>query len=193
MKLLLFLAKGFETLEASVFVDVFGWAKISYGYDVEVVTCGVQETVTSAFGIPVKVDVLLSDVCSDEYDALAIPGGFEEYGFYAEAFSAEVGKLIKDFDTCNKAIASVCVGALALAHSGILRGKRATTYHLNDGVRQKQLAAYDVEVVNEPVVVDDNIITSYCPQTAPYVAFDLLEKLVGTEKMLIVKTAMGFE
>ena len=56
MKLLLFLAKGFETMEASVFVDVFGWAKISYGYDVEVVTCGVQETVTSAFGIPVKVD-----------------------------------------------------------------------------------------------------------------------------------------
>ena len=111
MKLLLFLAKGFETMEASVFVDVFGWAKISYGYDVEVVTCGVQETVTSAFGIPVKVDVLLSDVCSDEYDALAIPGGFEEYGFYDEAFSAEVGKLIKDFETCNKAIASVCVGS----------------------------------------------------------------------------------
>ena len=154
MKILLFLAKGFETMEASVFVDVFGWAKISYGYDVE---------------------------------------GFEEYGFYDEAFSAEVGKLINDFDTCNKAIASVCVGALALAHSGILRGKRATTYHLNDGIRQKQLAAYDVEVINEPVVVDDNIITSYCPQTAPYVAFDLLEKLVGTEKMLIVKTAMGFE
>ncbi|WP_366519381.1 DJ-1/PfpI family protein, partial [Ruminococcus sp.] len=91
---------------------------------------------------------------------MAIPGGFEEYGFYDEAFSAEVGKLIKDFETCNKAIASVCVGALVLAHSGILRGKRATTYHLNDGVRQKQLAAYDVEVVNEPVVVDDNIITS---------------------------------
>ena len=42
MKLLLFLAKGFETMESSVFVDVFGWAKISYGYDVEVVTCGVQ-------------------------------------------------------------------------------------------------------------------------------------------------------
>ena len=193
MKVLLFLAKGFETMEASVFIDVFGWAKISYGYDVEVVTCGIKETVISAFGILVKVDVLLSNVRLDEYDALAIPGGFEEYGYYDEAFLPEVGKMINGFDNRKKSIASVCVGALALAHSGILRGKRATTYHLNDGVRQKQLAAYDVEVVNEPVVVDDNIITSYCPQTAPYVAFDLLEKLVGTEKMLIVKTAMGFE
>ena len=79
MKVLLFLAKGFETMEASVFIDVFGWAKISYGYDVEVVTCGIKETVISAFGIPVKVDVLLSNVRLDEYDALAIPGGFEEY------------------------------------------------------------------------------------------------------------------
>lgn len=193
MKVLLFLAKGFETMEASVFIDVFGWAKVSYGYDVEVVTCGVHETVISAFGVPVKVDVLLSDVDSEEYDALAIPGGFEEYGFYDEAFSSEIGKLIKDFDARKKGIASVCVGALALAHSGILKGRRATTYHLNDGIRQKQLAAYDVEVVNEPVVIDDNIITSFCPQTAPYVALDLLEKLVGNEKMLIVKTAMGFE
>ena len=193
MKVLLFLAKGFETMEASVFIDVFGWAKVSYGYDVEVVTCGVHETVISAFGVPVKVDVLLSDVDSEEYDALAIPGGFEEYGFYDEAFSSEIGKLIKDFDARKKGIASVCVGALALAHSGILKGRRATTYHLNYGIRQKQLAAYDVEVVNEPVVIDDNIITSFCPQTAPYVALDLLEKLVGNEKMLIVKTAMGFE
>ena len=193
MKVLLFLAKGFETMEASVFIDVFGWAKVSYGYDVEVVTCGVHETVISAFGVPVKVDVLLSDVDSEEYDALAIPGGFEEYGFYDEAFSSEIGKLIKDFDARKKGIASACVGALALAHSGILKGRRATTYHLNDGIRQKQLAAYDVEVVNEPVVIDDNIITSFCPQTAPYVALDLLEKLVGNEKMLIVKTAMGFE
>jgi 4-methyl-5(b-hydroxyethyl)-thiazole monophosphate biosynthesis len=37
------------------------------------------------------------------------------------------------------------------------------------------------------------VCSPYCPQTAPYVAFDLLEKLVGYEKMLIVKTAMGFE
>ena len=100
--------------------------------------------------------------------------------------------MIKDFDTCNKAIASVCVGALALAHSGILTGKKATTYHLNGGMRQKQLAEFGVDVVNEPIVCAENIITSYCPQTAPEVAFKLLEMLVGTEKMIPVKTAMGF-
>lgn len=30
MKILLFLAKGFETMEFSVFVDVMGWARNAY-------------------------------------------------------------------------------------------------------------------------------------------------------------------
>ncbi|MDE7176725.1 MAG: DJ-1/PfpI family protein [Lachnospiraceae bacterium] len=193
MKILLFLAKGFETMEASVFIDVIGWARNDYHNDVEVVTCGFQKTVISAFGVPVTVDVLLDNICIDEYDALAIPGGFEEFGFYEEAFSEKLCDVINKFNCQHKLIATVCVAALALAHSGILTGKKATTYHLNNGIRQKQLAEYGVTIVNEPVVKTDNIITSYCPQTAPDVAFILLEYLIGTEKMHIVKSAMGFE
>lgn len=193
MKILLFLAKGFETMEASVFIDVIGWARNDYHYDIEAVTCGFQKTVISAFGVPVTVDVLLEDICVDEFDALAIPGGFEEFGFYEEAFSEKLSDVINKFNRQHKLIATVCVAALALAHSGILTGKKATTYHLNNGIRQKQLAKYGVEIVNEPVVKTDNIITSYCPQTAPDVAFILLENLVGAERMHIVKSAMGFE
>lgn len=193
MKILLFLAKGFETMEASVFVDVMGWARNDYHYDVEVITCGFQKTVISTFGVPVTVDVLLKDICVDDYDALAIPGGFEEFGFYEEAFSKELSDIIITFNNQHKLIATVCVAALALAHSGILTGKKATTYHLNNGQRQKQLAEYGVEIVNVPVVKTDNIITSYCPQTAPEVAFTLLESLIGTKEMHKVKAAMGFE
>ena len=192
MKVLLLLAKGFETMEASVFVDVMGWADNDYGYDIRTVTCGMQRTVTGAFGASVNVDVQLSEADPADYDALAVPGGFEEYGFYEEAYSPAVSALIRQFHAQQKPIASVCVGALALAHSGILNGRKATTYHLLDGKRQKQLAAYGAEVVNEPVVVSGQIITTYCPQTAPEAAFRLLEMLVGTEKMHVVKTAMGF-
>lgn len=38
MKILLFLAKGFETMEFSVFVDIFGWARNDYGYPIDVET-----------------------------------------------------------------------------------------------------------------------------------------------------------
>lgn len=186
MKVLLFLAKGFETMEASVFVDIMGWA------GVEVTTCALRKTVTSTFGVSVNAELLLDDVCADDYGALAIPGGFEEYGFYEDAFSEQAVSLIKAFNDRGKMIATICVAALALGNSGILKGRRATTYHLNGGHRQKQLAEYGAIVVNEPVVRSDNIITSYCPQTGPDVAFMLLEELVGSEKMQETRTAMGF-
>jgi len=186
MKVLLFLAQGFETMEASVFVDIMGWAGI------DVTTCAIRRTITSTFGVSVNVEVLLGDVDTDDYDALAIPGGFEDYGFYGDAFSEEAAGLIRRFNDQGKMIATVCVAALALAHCGILKGKRATTYHLGGGMRQRQLAAYGVEVVNEPVVRTENIITSYCPQTAPEVAFRLLGELAGEDKMRETMTAMGF-
>lgn len=186
MKVLLFLANGFETMEASVFVDIMGWAGI------EVTACALTKTVTSTFGISVNSDILIDDVCTDDYDALAIPGGFEEYGFYEDAYSEKAADLIRAFNECGKLIATICVAALALGHCGILKGKRATTYHLNNGHRQKQLAGYGAVIVNEPVVRTDNIITSYCPQTGPDVAFMLLEELIGKDKMQQTKTAMGF-
>lgn len=40
MKVLVFCAKGFETMEFSVFIDVFGWARNDYGYPIYVDTCG---------------------------------------------------------------------------------------------------------------------------------------------------------
>ena len=52
------------------------------------------------------------------------------------------------------------------------------------------MAEYGVIVENNPVVVDENIITSYCPQTAPKVAFTLL-LLIGKEKTYEVRVAMG--
>ena len=192
MKVLLFLAKGFETMEFSVFVDVMGWARNDYGIDTQVVTCGFTKQVISTFNIPVIVDALIDEIKVDDYDALAIPGGFEEFGFYEEAYHDKFLSLIREFASKQKLIATVCVAALPLGKSGILKNRRATTYHLRDGYKQKQLAEFGVNVVNEPVVVDDNIITSYCPETAPSVAFKLLEMLTSKEQMQTVKHAMGY-
>jgi 4-methyl-5(b-hydroxyethyl)-thiazole monophosphate biosynthesis len=46
--------------------------------------------------------------------------------------------------------------------------------------------------VNEPVVVDKNVITSWNPSTAMNVAFLLLEKLTSTENTEKIKYLMGF-
>lgn len=193
MKILLFLATGFETMEASVFIDVFGWAKTEFEVDASVVTCGFQKQVISTFGVPVTVDTLIDEIHADDYDALAIPGGFEEYDFYRDAYHEKFLNLIWEFDEKGKWIASVCVGALPVAKSGVLQGRSATTYHLKNGYRQEQLRDFGVKVVNKPMVVDRNIITSYCPSTAVLVAFELLEKMTSSGQAKQVKKLMGYD
>lgn len=192
MKILLFLAKGVETMEFSVFVDVFGWSRVDFGIDAEVVTCGFNREVISTFNIPITVDIPIDQVNVDEYDAIAIPGGFEEFDFYEEAYNEKFLNLIREFNNKNKIIASICVGALPIGKSGVLKNRKATTYHKKDGYRQKQLKEFGVNVVNEPVVVDKNIITSYCPETAVKVAFKLLEMLTSKEDADKVMELMGY-
>lgn len=36
----------------------------------------------------------IDEITVDEYDALAVPGGFEEYGFYEEAYDEKFFELI---------------------------------------------------------------------------------------------------
>ena len=180
-------------MEFSVFIDIMGWAADEAGKDLQVTTCGFQKTVLSTFGVPVIMDTTIDEISAKDYDALAIPGGFQEYGFREEAFHEKTGRLIRAFYDDKKPIATICVAAFALAKSGILKGRKATTYHLLDGARQKELSEYEgVTVINEPVVVDGNIITSYGPQTAPEVAFTLLELLEDKATADYIRKIMGF-
>ena len=191
-KVLVFLAKAFETMEFSAFIDILGWARVDYGHNLFVDTCGFTEKVVSTFNVSVIVDKTIGEINVDEYDALAIPGGFGEFGFYEDAYDERFLKLIREFNAKGKIIATVCSAAFPLAKSGILKNKKATTYHLNDGYWQKKLEEFGVNVMNEPIVVDGNIITSYCPETAPNVAFELLKMLTSEEEMSVIKKAMGF-
>lgn len=191
-KVLVFLAKAFEMIEFSAFIDVLGWARVDYGQQLFVETCGFTNKVVSTFDVAVIVDKTIGEINIDEYDALAVPGGFGEFGFYEEAYNERFLKLVKEFNAKSKIIATVCSGAMPLGKSGVLKNRKATTYHLKDGYWQKKLKEFGANVVNEPMVVDDNIITSYCPETAPNVAFELLKKLTSEKEMTIVKKAMGF-
>lgn len=190
-KVLLLLADGFEAVEASVFTDVIGWNKVDGDGTTDLVTVGMKEKLKCTFNFTVIPEMQISEVSIDEFDALAIPGGFEEAGFYEDAYSEEFLNLIREFDRAGKIIAAICVAALPVGKSGVLEGRNGTTY--NFGIRQKQLAEFGVNVLgDEPIVVDSNIITSYNPSTAFGVAFKLLEMLTSKENCISVMRLMGF-
>ncbi len=192
-RVLVILPNAFEVFEAAAFIDVLGWANHYGDSPIETVTAGLGEEIACTFGgLKVKPDVLLGDVDPNDFDAVAIPGGFESQGFFEEAFSDSVLQTLRAFDGGQKPVASICVGALPLAKSGILSGKRATTYNIMGDKRRNQLAEFGANVVDAVIVVDDNKITSTSPATAIDVALTLVEKLTTKENSERVRHLMGF-
>ena len=190
-KVLLLLAEGFEIYEASVFIDVMGWNLVEGDGTTRLYSCGLQKQIKSTFGQKIEVDLTIDEVNVDDFDALAIPGGFTEFNFYRDAYDERFLELIRTFNSKQKTIASVCTGALPIAKSGVLNGRAGTTYNRNPQ-RHETLRSYGVNVVNESVVVDKNIITSWNPSTAMDVAFLLLEQLTSTSNTEKIKYRMGF-
>jgi 4-methyl-5(b-hydroxyethyl)-thiazole monophosphate biosynthesis len=186
------LAQGFEEYEASVFTDVLGWSRIIGDLPVNVTTAGRRTQIRCTWNFTVTPEAQLAEISVEDYDALAIPGGFQKAGFYEDAYHEDFLKTIRRFHESGKIIASICVGALPLGKSGILKNKKATTYHLMDGKRRKQLEGFGACVQDQAVVVDGNIVTSTSPATALDVAFTLLRMLTSPDNEKNVKTAMGF-
>lgn len=191
-KVLLFLSQGFEAYEASVFTDVFGWSRESGIEAVDLITTGLCPIIKCYWNLIVQPELPFDQIDVDDFDALAIPGGAGDAGFYEDAYDDRFLNLIREFDEKGKLIASVCVGALPIGKSGILKNRKATTWDLNEGVRRKQLADFGAIVQDKQLVVDQNIITSTGPATSLDVAFKLLEMLTDIQNVNEIKRNMRF-
>ena len=197
-KVLIIIPKGFELLEASAFVDVFGWTRDVAKEDVATYFCGLDQEVAASFGTEefpniVKTDILIEDVIENDYDSLALPGGFGRYGFFENGFDDRILSLVRAFDDKKKPIGVVCTAALVLAKSGILANRRATTYRRDNGMYVRQLDDMGAICCDEDVVVSDNVITSSGPSTAPLVALGLVEMLFTKEVAAEVAYVMGYD
>ena len=188
--ILLLLSNGFEILEASAFIDVMGWNFEEGDKSTKLFTCGLRKQINSSFNHQFTVDCLIKELDIDKFDALAIPGGFKDYGYFEDAYNEEFLSIIREFRSKNKIIASICVGALPMAKSGILNNKSGTTYNNED--YRKDLVNYGVNLLDNPIVIDHNLISSDGPSTAVDVAFVLLEALTSKENTLMVRNLMGF-
>ncbi|MGK7395388.1 MAG: DJ-1/PfpI family protein [Candidatus Cyclobacteriaceae bacterium M3_2C_046] len=190
---LLFLAQGFEAYEASVFTDVMGWSR-AYGTEpVDLTTTALRPEVKCTWNLIIRPEMEFNQVDVQDFDALAIAGGFEKAGFYEDAYDERFLNLVREFDQQGKKIAAICVAAMPVGKSGILKGRKATTYDLLDGARRKQLADFGVDVQDQSIVIDQNIITSTGPSTGLDVAFSLLEMLTDQKNVDVVKKYMRFD
>lgn len=176
-RVMILLSNGFEVMEAGCFTEVFGWASIYGDIQFDQLSVGLRTPIKTTFGFDVLPEKLLPEINADDFDALVIPGGFGDAGFYDEALSEPFLDVVRNFHERQAPIAAVCVGSLSLAAAGVLKGRKATVYHQAGGKRKAELESYGTIFVDQPLVKDGHLMTSTGPGTGIELALILLEML----------------
>lgn len=169
-KALVFLATGFEEIEAITTVDILRRC----GVDVTVAGL-TSDIVEGAHGMKFVPDKSIEDVDASEFDAVICPGGAP--GFQNLREDQRVIAIIRQTFESNKIIAAICASPAVLSEAGILEGKDCTIY---PGM-ENELVKGGGKPRTGLVVVDGNVITSRGPATALSFALKLGEKLAGKE------------
>lgn len=162
----LFLAEGFEELEALNPIDILRRAEIP------IKTVGVtSKNVIGAHGVKIESDIGIEDVNLKDITAVILPGGMP--GTVNLEKSQKVQEILDYADRQNILICAICAAPSILGHKGFLKGKKATCFK---GFEKELIGAV---VTGEGVVRDGNIITSRGAGTAGDFAFEIVTYIKG--------------
>jgi cyclohexyl-isocyanide hydratase len=109
-----------------------------------------------------------------DYDVILVPGG---PGRLKAQKDERILSQIRKAHAAGKLIASVCTGAFILAEAGLLKGKKATSFH----TVVDQLANYGCLPVKKRVVVEGKIVTGAGISSSMDVGLKLVELMLGKE------------
>jgi protease I len=118
----------------------------------------------------VKVDKTVEEVSVDDYDALLIPGGVGNPDQLRGDENAVA--FVRGFAESKKPMAVICHGPWMLVESGVVRGRRVTSWP----TLQTDIRNAGGEWVDEEVVVDDGIVTSRKPDDIPAFNREMVEE-----------------
>lgn len=193
-KILILISQGVEILEVSPFIDIFGWNMVVGKKNTTTTTTSIHDIIYCTWNLKIfpQLNLKKESIDLEEYDALVIPGGFGKAGFFNDMKNSIFKNVIQHFNEKNKIIVGVCTGVIPLGEAGILKGRKATTYLLDNERYFSQLEKYGAIPISEEIVEDKNLITCSGPKNALETAFLLLEKFSDKENCNIVKKNMCF-
>ncbi|MCS7240131.1 MAG: type 1 glutamine amidotransferase [Candidatus Bipolaricaulota bacterium] len=138
---------------------------------IEVVVVGPEaKEYTSKLGYPAKADLGGKDVKAPDFHAVVIPGGYAPDHLRR---SPELVRFVREMAEAGKPVAAICHGPWMLCSARVVKGKRVTSFlAIRDDLENAGAIWLD-----QPVVVDGNIITSRIPQDLPLFTKALIEAL----------------
>jgi protease I len=115
---------------------------------------------TGKHGYEIGANISLSEAKPKGYGIVILPGG--KAPEILRSHPAVINLVQACFDA-DKVIGAICHGPQILVSADVLKGKKATCYK---GIKDDIIAA-GAEYSDEPVVVDNNLITSRTPDDLP--------------------------
>lgn len=177
----LFLADGFEEIEALATVDILRRA----GMEVATVAIGESKLVTGAHGVAVQPDAAFAQTDFADADWLICPGGMP--GAANLRKFEPLCSLLQAHAAAGARLAAICAApAVVFASLGLLEGRRATCY---PGFEDACISG-GADMQAQRVVVDDNIITGNGPASAIPFALAIVEHTLGAEAAHQVASGM---
>lgn len=163
----LFLADGFEEIEALATIDILRRA------DITVLTASISDVleVEGAHGIKVIADKLFTDIDFLTVDVIVLPGGMPGAKHLNEHEGLK--EKVSEFVNNGCVVAAICAAPLVLGGLGLLKDKKAISY---PGFESHLTGAL---IVDGGVVVSDNIITGKGPGFVFDFALQLVETIAG--------------
>jgi protease I len=159
-RVLIVATDGFEESE------LFGPREILLGRAADVVLASpdlkpIQATVHDDPGKTIRPDITVEEARVEDFDALILPGGVRNPD-HLRTNKAAVD-LVRAFVEEGKPVAAICHGPWLLVEADVLRGRTATSW---PSIRT-DLRNAGANVIDEPAVIDGNLVTSRKPDDVP--------------------------
>lgn len=177
MKLLMVITDGFEDIEA------IGTLAILRRAQIDLTVAAIDNTASRGrYGVNITELENLSLLNYNDYDGLIIPGGPE---YIAEENNPEFLKMVKNFASQDKLIASICAGPTILGHLGLLKNKKYTCFtSMNEDFGGTYVDSY--------AVTDGNFITGRSAAAVIDFAFEIVKKVKGEEFANMIKESIYY-
>ncbi len=181
MKVFVFLADGFEEIEAIAPIDVFRRAEL----EVTTVSVTDDQLVTGAHGMTIAADAMFDELTYEGDYLLFLPGGMP--GTLNLEAHEGLRALIAQQAGAGKKIAAICAAPSILGKMGLLKGKEAICY---PGFESFLSGA---TISTEAVVKSGTVFTAKGPGVAIDFALKLVAELKGEEVASQVAAGMMYQ
>ena len=179
MKVYMFIADGFECVEALAPIDVMNRA----GVELKRVAVGGSLDVCSSHGlVTLKCDMLIEDADFSDGDAILLPGG--NPGYINLRSSELVCEAVRTYYDGGRLVAAICGAPTVLAKAGVARGCRVTCH--SSVVAEMG----DYNYVCGSVVEDGNVVTGAGAGVSVEFALKVAERLVDVDTIARVRKGM---